>query len=162
MPSRDSTETDAELCSEFERACERIPTYNIFNRYYHNLRNLMFPRLFRSNRTYEAPLQQFYIVMIPLKGRDHSVPLVQKMFQSAGLDRILITKEIKAGAPHYNVLVTTKYDYYQHHTKVHKKFKYTVQYASQIRDVEFVADYCFKESKNREFKEGRDYYIYSK
>lgn len=144
---------------------ERIPLkipYNIFNRCYHNIRNLICIKRFHLKRTYEEPFKQFYIVMLPLKGRNHNINIVKGIFQKNGLERILITKETLSGAPHYNIIVTSRYDWTKYHSKVFKKFKCNVQTLETQADVSRTCTYVFKESKTRLFKVDDDYHIYSK
>ncbi len=141
---------------------ERIPSYNMFNRVFYNIRRYIIPCLFKTQRTYENRYNQYYIVMFPLKGRAHSVSLVAGLFKKNGLERILVTKEITAGAPHYNVLVTTEHKYTKHHQKIHKKYHWTVQTVLTMSSINRIIDYVFKESKTRNFIKGEDYHIYCK
>lgn len=136
--------------------------YNIFNRFFYNIRNLIAPDKFKTKRTYEEPYQQFYIVMIPLKGRNHNIDLVSNIFKQNGLERILVTKETQSGAPHYNVILTTLFNYSKLHTKVYKKFKLHVSSIYTIAAIDTLLDYVFKESQKREFLLHRDYNIYCK
>jgi len=141
---------------------ERIPSYNMFNRIYYNIRRYIVPCLFKTLRTYEAPYKQYYIVLVPLKGRTHSIAMIHAMFKKNGLERIIVTLEKTAGAPHYNVIVTTKYDYGKLHNKVYKKYKLNVQTVITRSSINRILDYIFKESKERDFVKGEDYIIYCK
>lgn len=146
----------------------RIPSYNIFNGYFTNLRYLIIPREFKINRTYEKPSETYYIVAQPFKNKRHKTEDAIKSLEKSirnriSYDRILITRETKATAIHYNIVLTTNDNIMKFHNKsFNRHFGFSVQKIHTKKDLDRVLNYTLKESKTRFFKKTKDYYIYTK
>lgn len=147
-----------------------IIPYNIFNRYYNNLRNYTFARYIE--RTYESPFNWYYIVWKPLNKPYSKDP---DWFKNKGLDKcrnqvsknsevILMTREIHATKVHIHALICSSCDLYEkYHDKIgYNKYKQHVSVASRPADRRRITDYLLKESKSRPFIKFVDYYTFSR
>lgn len=180
----DFLEEKVELCNNSSRALPGtdsnnlidientvLPSYNIFNRYYYNLRNIIVPKRFGERRSYEV--STYYLVLTPLNKRylenpdsfQYDIKKIEKdLRRSYPYERVVITREIlDVSKTHYNILITTKGDPFAFHQKVFKnRYGMFVQDASTHEDITKIISYMFKESKRREFIDNKDYFIYRK
>lgn len=143
--------------------------YNIFNRYYHNLRNYLFNPVI--TRSYEHPYKWYYIVWKPF---NRSYDKDAQWYQTKGLDKCrrqisnkanayLITREIVAKKTHIHGLICSSQDLDLLHQKnCYSKYKMHVSSVLSQADRHRVTDYLLKESKNRSFKKYVDYVTFSR
>lgn len=120
---------------------------------------------FKLKRTYESPINTFYLVFKPLKVCKPSIRdlrLIEKYCRNKfKYKRILIAREIYATSIHYNVLITSATCCFCMHDKIYgNRYKLHVQSAPGIQDIEKIINYILKEANTRPMKEGKDIFNY--
>lgn len=142
-----------------------MPDYNMFNRYYHNLVNIIIPEKWQYPRSYEG-CATYYIVFAPLRNKvdlPNDLERIEKFCRTNfKYQRIIITREIKASRIHYNVMLTTNANVILFNGKIKQKFYLDVQVVPNSTHQRVIVSYMFKESKRRPFKENTDYFVYVK